>query len=59
LDDISSLMFSQRIAATSRKKLDKSRKPLGTFSVLAMTVIDSFLIGNSSRELLAFHEQID
>jgi hypothetical protein len=34
-------------------------KPLGTFSVLAMTVIDSFLIGNSSRELLAFHEQID
>jgi hypothetical protein len=31
----------------------------GPFSFLAMTGIDSFLIGNSSRELLSLHEQID
>ena len=38
---------------------DFRRSESGMFSFLAMTVIDSFLIGNSSRELLVFHEQID
>jgi hypothetical protein len=38
---------------------DFRRSKSGTFSFLEMTVIDSFLIGYSSRELLVFHEQID